>query len=305
MLAREAPEIGAEERADEIALCAARLAEEERRGLREVLPLELGRRVHADHLALVDAPFKLLQLAELAGQALWKVGAIEEHRVVAGKEASIVLEHAQLEALDLGVGRIDVHHVDTTRGGRLVRQPVIEPRGQLRQPVRALEAIPAVRTADEFLRQAELHLWMAGKVRELRDAQGLRAVRAHGERIAVVEAKRDARLQALRRERGVDLGKARLPGQAYYFGRHGTGVLGVDVDRAGLERREHDAGIAESRLVLAAAGARQDLAEDVRLGETPRADLDAVLRVRRARQREQNDDRGFQGAMRSTCTRQS
>ena len=85
----------------------------------------------------------------------------------------------------------------------------------------------------------------------------------------------------------------------------GPRVLRVDVDGAGLECGEDDTGIAKAGLVLAAGRAREDFAKDVRLGEALGADLEAVCGVRRARQREQNDDCGFQEAMRSTSTRQS
>ncbi len=182
---------------------------------------------------------------------------------------------------------------------------MVESGRRLRQHVGRLQARPAVGAADEFLRQAELHLRMPGEVGEFRDAQGLRAILAHGERIAVVEAERDARLEPLRGERPVQLGKRRTSGQADDLGSDGAGVFGIDVDRAGLERGSDDAGVAEPRLVLTARGSRQDLAEDVGLGEALGADLEAVCGVRRARQREQNDDCGFQEAMRSTSTRQS
>ena len=66
------------------------------------------------------------------------------------------------------------------------------------------------------------------------------------------------------------------------LGRDRAGVLGVNIDRARFQRREQDAGGAEARLVLAAARAREDLAQDVGLGEALRADVQPLLRVRAA-----------------------
>src|SRR5579859_2087003 len=306
VLARQAPEVGTEQRADEIALRAARLTEEEPCRLGEGLTLELRRRIHADHQARIDAPFEPRELGELARQASRQVGAVEKHGVVAREELPVILEQTQLEALDLGVGRVDVHDVDAAGGDRLVGEAMVEARRRLRQRVRRFHSRLSIRAADELLGKAELQLRVPGELGELRDGQGLCAILAHGERIAVVEAERHAGLESLPGERAIELRQRRAPGQADDLGGDGPGVFGVDVDRACLERGEHDSRITESRLVFAAGGAREDLAEDVGLGETLRADLDAILRLRRAGQREQqNNDRGFQEVMRSTSTRQS
>jgi len=56
-----------------------------------------------------------------------------------------------------------------------------------RQIVRALQSRPAIGAADELLRQAEFQLGMTHEVRELGNAERLRAVIAHGKRVAVVE----------------------------------------------------------------------------------------------------------------------
>ena len=61
--------------------------------------------------------------------------------------------------------------------------------------------------------------------------------------------------------------------------RDGPGVLGIDVDRRGGERVQHDRGVAQSLAVRRggfAGGKRRlldDLAEDVRLGEALGADV--------------------------------
>ena len=72
---------------------------------------------------------QLLQPRPGLGEALRHVQAIEQHRVVAREEFAVVLERAQLEALDLGVGGVDVHHVDPAGRDRLVGEAVVEPDG--------------------------------------------------------------------------------------------------------------------------------------------------------------------------------
>ena len=285
VFAGQAPEIRTEERGQEFALAGSRLTGEKRGGIHEALAFELGRGVHADHLALVDAPLQLFECRECGGKAPRHLRAIEQHGVVARKKMPVVLEHAQPVALDLRVGRIDVHHLDAPGADGLVGEAVIEPRRRrLRQAVGALQSRPAVGAADELLRQAELERGMAREVGELGDAQGLRALPAHRERIGVVEAEPHARRETLWRQRGVQLLEVGIARQAHDLGGDRAGVLGIDVDGAGLQRGKHDAGIAEPGPVLAAGRARQDLAEDVGLGKALGADVDRVLRVRGARE---------------------
>ena len=126
---------------------------------------------------------------------------------------------------------------------------------------------------------------MLRQVREPPDAERLCAIVAHRKRIGVVEAERHAGGEPLLRERAVQLLEGRLARKPHDLGGDGAGVLRVDIDGAGFQRREHDAGVAQARPVLAAGGARQDLAEDVGLGEALGADADRVLRLRPAGRR--------------------
>ena len=107
------------------------------------------------------------------------------------------------------------------------------------------------------------------------DAERLRALLAHRQRVAVVEAERHRGAESQRRERAVQ----RLqPGAAFELEDllgDGAGVFGIQVDRAGLERRVEDAGIAEAGPVhRVAGGAHDDLAQDVGLGKALGADLE-------------------------------
>ena len=62
-----------------------------------------------------------------------------QHRVVAREVPEVVVEHGQ-RTVDLGVGRVDVDHVDLAAGDRFVREPVVEAaRRAKRQPVGALQ----------------------------------------------------------------------------------------------------------------------------------------------------------------------
>ena len=156
MLARQPPEIGAEQGLQEWAPhrgSGGGVAEEQRAGLRKAFALELGGRVHADHLVPVDAALQLFQCRERNGKAARHVGAVQQHRVIARKELPLVLEHAQLVALDLRVGGVDIHDVDAPRRHRLIGEAVIEAgRRRLRQAIGALQAGPAVGATDELLR---------------------------------------------------------------------------------------------------------------------------------------------------------
>ena len=104
-----------------------------------------------------------------------------------------------------------------------------------------------------------------------RDAElrGLR--RRHRQRIGVLETERHADAEADGGQfarivaRSVGCGCFRISASIV------PQVFGVDIDRARLQRLEHDRGVAEPRLVLRLRVARRrlrdDLAEDVRLGE--------------------------------------
>jgi hypothetical protein len=119
---------------------------------------------------------------------------------------------------------------------------------------------------------------------------------ANRQGIGVVEAERHGHAEAHRREATIDLVERRAGVELQDLARDRAGVLGVDVDRAALERREHDAGVAEARLVLglhsgANDGPAQDLAEDVALGEALGADLERRILSRSDRRGERRDQR--------------
>ena len=206
MVARQAPEIRAEQGGEERAALFggwAGGAGEEGRGLREAFAFELGRRVHADHEALVDPSLQCLQRAPFARKSLRYIAPVEEHRVIAREEMPVVLEHAQPIALDLCVGRVHIHHIDAAGGNRLVGQAVIETAGRLPQAVATLQACPAVGAAQKLLRQAEFQLRMLGEIAQPADAKLLGALLAHGEPVGIVEAERHAGRQARGGERAV------------------------------------------------------------------------------------------------------
>ena len=115
-----------------------------------------------------------------------------------------------------------------------------------------------------------------------RDAEPRRGRLGHRERIAVVEAQRHRGLQPAWREPRVQLGERRVAFLLQQLADDAVPVyFGIDVDRAGGERLLEDAGVAEPLAVLGRdAGLlqrlRDDLAEDVRLGEALRADGDGA-----------------------------
>ncbi len=151
---------------------------------------------------------------------------------------------------------------------------MVEARGRGEgQAVGRLKPRPAVRAADEFLRQAEFELRMLRQVAERADAERLRALLAHRQRIAVIKAERHRHAEAERRERPVQVREAGIAFQLEDLLGDGARVFRVEVDRAGLERRIENAGVAQAGPVYAAAGrAQDDFAEDVGLGEALGAD---------------------------------
>ena len=100
--------------------------EKVRRDGGKVLAFEFGGRVHPAHRRFVDGAFELGERGPGLRQALREVGAVEQHRVVAGEVLAIVVEHRRSILVDLGIGRIDVDDVDLAAGDGLVREAVIE-----------------------------------------------------------------------------------------------------------------------------------------------------------------------------------
>jgi len=81
--------------------------------------------------------------------------AHQHDRVVLRKEAEIVVEHGQAEAAELGVGRVDVDHVDASCGDGVVGEDVVEPdRLALARAVGLAQRRPAVGTLQELVREA-------------------------------------------------------------------------------------------------------------------------------------------------------
>ena len=112
------------------------------------------------------------------------------------------------------------------------------------------------------------------------DAQLRRLRGGHRQRIGVLKAERHADPQAQRLEIAPHRGQVGRLRVLQDLGVDGAAVLGVDVDRAGLQRLEHDRGVAQALPVLGLgvrrSGLRDHLAEDVRLGEALGADRQRV-----------------------------
>src|SRR5439155_9357351 len=119
-----------------------------------------------------------------------------------------------------------------------------------RQAVGCFQSRPAVGAADELLRQAELEPGVLREIRERTDAERLCALLAHRERVAVVEAEPHGYAEALGAERAVQLLHSRMAFELEDFLGDRPGVLGVKIDRAGLQRGEDDARAPEPRFVL-------------------------------------------------------
>src|SRR5439155_22612231 len=154
---------------------------------------------------------------------------------------------------------------------------------------------PAVGAAEEFLRQAELQSRMFREVRKRADPERARSILAHREGIGVVEAEPHCDTDALRSESGIEILDAGIALDLEDRSRDRPRVFGVEVDRAGPERGEHDPGVAQAGPVLdgnlAFDRPAQHLAEDVGLGKALGADAQRVrLRGQREEQRKEREN---------------
>ncbi len=276
VLVREAPEIGTEQYGEEFSFRLGfrfEIGTQKSRCLCKTPALQLGGSVQADHGLLIDAPLQLLQLRPCLGKPLRHVEAVEQHRIVAREVLAIVFEHAQLVALDFRVRGVDVHDVDPARRDRFIREAVVQARRRReRDGVGGFQPRPAIGAADEFLRQAELQARLPREIGQRADAEPLRRLFAHSQRIAVIETERHRGAQAERRERALQLRDARIAVELQDFLRDGAGVFRIEIDRTRFERRVQDARVAEPGAVHRAARRiahrlHDDFTEDVRLRE--------------------------------------
>ena len=239
----------------------------------------------------VDAALQHFQTLDLAGKALRNIGPVQQHRVIRGEEGAVVVEGDDAEALDLGVGGIEIHDVDLARRERLVGDAVVEAARLLRQTIGGLQPGPAVSAAEKLVRQAEAKRRMLREVGHFAHAETLGVLAPHAERIAIAETQRDPRGQSERLEALVQRGETETLFGLEDLARDRAGVLRIEIDRARLERLEQDRGVAEPGLVGRADALREDLAEDEGLGEALGA-YGQVLRASRkaGAQRAERDD---------------
>ena len=252
----------------------------------EGLALQLGLRIHRDHAGLVDAALQPTQRGPRGGVFLRQVQPVQQHGVVARKVALVVLQHQQAEMVDLGIGGVDVHHVDLLLRDGIVGQAVVQAYRCATQLVTRGQALPAIGAADEFVGQAQLQGRVPGQIAQRADAQLLGLRPPHGQRIAVVEAQRHSHTQAQRRQRVVHVGQAHAGVALDDLQRDGAAVFGVQVNLPRAQRLVDDGGVAQAlqHAGLGACGLRRlgdDLGQDVGLGEAFGADFDLrLLRLR-------------------------
>ena len=174
--------------------------------LRDLVELHAG--VEAHHRGVVDLPGHPAQRRKGRWPARLGVAAVEQDRLVAREEPAIVGQHAQPIARDLGVGRIDVGHVERAGGKAADRQLVIEPLDlPVGERVARRQAGPAVAPAQELVAEVDAQLGVAGEIGDRADAEARRRLLAHRERVAVVEPERPDETEPPRRQRGPQRGE--------------------------------------------------------------------------------------------------
>ena len=170
-----------------------------------------------------------------------------------GKAPPIVLEQDEPALLNLGIGRVDVGHVNLAARERPVSDVVVEPAdlGGL-EPVARAHRRPPVGPVHELVREAEAQLGVTGQVGHGTQAEARGVLLPHAEAVAVVEAERARQADALPREQVRQLRGRGLAIEAEDLAHEGARVLGVEVEVPAQERRPEDARAAEGAAVLGA-----------------------------------------------------
>ena len=189
----------------------------------------------------------------------------------AGSTAGRRRAPASLSVGDLGVGGVDVGDRDAPRGQRLVRDAVVDAAwaSAAGRSCAARPGQPSARprnscdtaTTSSGCR-ARSPMVLMSQLRRLRGR--------HRQRVGVLEAQRHRDAEAHRREGAPHRRQVGRLGVLEDLGIDGAGVLGVDVDRAGLQRLEHDRGVAQALAVLGLARAARRSARSPRRGCTTR-----------------------------------
>jgi len=153
------------------------------------LPVQFRRGIHGDHVRRAHLAGQPRQCLPGGREALRQVQSVQHHGVIAGEVVAVVRQHAQTVFADLRIGGIDIDGVDLPVGQGFVGHAVVQPQGLLGQAVAPRQPGPAVRPAQEFMRQPEAQLRLRGQVAQRRQPELPGLVLLHGKRIGVLEAK--------------------------------------------------------------------------------------------------------------------
>ena len=234
---------------------------------------DLRPRVQADHLPLIDSPLEPEDGAHGPGRAFFQTGAVENNGVVDRKMAQIVLEDFQIVVGDVGVGRVEIDHLDAPAVERPVGEVVIEPADEpLGESVAVPEAGPPVAAVHEFVRESEFEVREPAEVRDGGDAEFLGHLFFHAHRVGVVEPEGAAHADAHFFQGRSDRGNFPQTPAGENLLRDGPGVFGIGVDFTCPQRVPEDARAAELAAVPGAGAGVADemgegLAQDDGLGE--------------------------------------
>ena len=151
----------------------------------------------------------------------------------------------------------------------------------LRQPVPVPQGGPAVGAVQELVAERQPQLGMRPQVRDRPDAEPVRGLLAHPDRVGVVEPQRPGHLDPAGRQRPADVVVRPQPVAGEDLARDGARVFGVNVDFTRREGAPDDARAAELLAELDVRALRprelrRHLAERDRLGVELRPDADGV-----------------------------
>jgi len=239
-------------------------------GLADAIDADPG--IELAHGVGIKLAGQLVERGHPVRRALLQIGAIDEYRVVAREVLAVVHQYAQVIAGDLGIGTIQVDHVE-----RAISQPVVG-EGVVKavalgaaQPVSRAQARPAIGAIHELVAETKAQPGMAAQVGNGLDPESVGLLGAHAQRIGVVEAQWRGYRQPVFGECAAQSIEVSV-GQLQDFPGKGAGVFRVGVDFAFQQRAPDDAGAAEAapvfyRVTGFARGESGDFAENHRLGE--------------------------------------
>ncbi len=258
--------------------------------------------VGASHGCAIYAPDQSLDGGQCLRSASCEIEAVDDYRVVAREEATVVVEHAQVQSIDLWVGGVHVDNVGLSASYRFERELVLDPAHVAQGKTVAFpQPAPSVRAAEELVSKRRTELGTAHEVGNRSERKLVCDRWCRRNRIGIVKAQRFRDAETVACETGAYLVSRRVGRVKQHFAERAR-VLGVNVNRARPRGSSDNLRSAEVCAVdSVAAGAarhcRKRLAEDPGLRKRFRTYNHALARLHlpRGERGEKEGDRAKKG----------